>query len=41
MIKLTCSLKHSMAVNYPENFVLITFGHVELFTPKMQAEYIK
>ena len=41
MIKLTCSLKHWLAINYPENFVLITFGHVELFTPEMHEEYIK
>lgn len=25
----------------PYDFILITFGHVELFTPEMQAEYIK
>ena len=41
MIKLTCSLKHWLAINYPYDFILITFGHVELFTPKMQAEYIE
>lgn len=41
MIKLTCSLNHWLAVNYPNDFILITFGHVELFTPKMQAEYIE
>ena len=41
MIKLTCSLKHWLVVNYPKIYVLITFGHVELFTPEMQAEYIE
>ena len=41
MFKLTCSLKHWLAVNYPENFALITFGHVELFTPEMQTKYIE
>ena len=41
MIKLTCSLKHWLAINYPYDFILIAFGHVELFTPEMQAEYIK
>ena len=41
MIKLTRSLKHWLAANYPNDFVLITFGHVELFTPEMQVEYIK
>lgn len=41
MIKLTYSLKHWLAVNYPNVFVLITFGHLELFTPEMQKEYIE
>ena len=41
MIKLTCSLKHWLAINYPYDFVLITFGHAELLTPEMQAEYIE
>lgn len=41
MIKLTCSLAHWLVVNHPEVYALITFGHIELFTPEMQSEYIE
>ena len=34
--KLTASLEHWLAVNEPEAFVLISFGHVELFTDEMK-----
>ena len=39
--KLTASLEHWLAVNEPEAFVLISFGHIELFTDEMKGRYIK
>lgn len=39
--KLTASLEHWLAVNEPEAFVLISFGHIELFTDEMKVRYIK
>lgn len=41
MIKLTCSLEHWLFENYKDQFGLILLGHVELFTPDMQKEYLK
>lgn len=41
MVKLTCSLKHWLFHNHPYEACLITSGHVELFTPEMQAAYIE
>lgn len=40
MVKLTQSLQHWLMENYKEALVLITFGHVELFTEEMQKEYL-
>lgn len=41
MIKMTQSLQHWLFANYPKEFVLIGFGHLELFTPEMQKAYIE
>ena len=41
MVKLTQSLAHWLWMKDPNLVVLITFGHVELFTPEMQREYIE
>lgn len=38
MIKMTQSLRHWLFTNYPKEFVMIEFGHLELFTPEMQKE---
>lgn len=40
MVKLTQSLKHWLLENHPDIIHLIMFGHTELFTPEMQAEYL-
>ena len=40
MVKLTQSLQQWLFRNHPELIVLIVFGHVELFTPEMQQEYL-
>ena len=40
MVILTQSLEHWLWINHPELIVLLGFGHVELFTPEMQQEYI-
>lgn len=40
MVILTQSLQHWLWINHPELIALLGFGHVELFTPEMQQEYI-
>ena len=39
--KLTASLEHWLAVNEPETFVLVCFGHIELFTDDMKERYLE
>ena len=38
--KLTASLEHWLVTNEPEVFVLISFGHIELFTEDMNKRYM-
>lgn len=40
MVKLTQSLEHWLWENHKELIPLIMFGHLELFTPEMQQEYL-
>lgn len=40
MVKLTQSLEHFLATKYPRLLVLVSFGHIELFTPEIQKEYL-
>lgn len=40
MVKLTQSLQHWLWVNHRDKIGLILFGHVELFTPEMNKEYL-
>ena len=40
MVKMTQSLSHWLWENYRKEYTLILFGHVELFTEKMKAEYL-
>ena len=40
MVKLTQSLEHWLWVNHRDKIGLILFGHVELFTPEMNKEYL-
>lgn len=41
MFKLTCSLRHWLWENHRELISLLMFGHLELFTPEMKAEYME
>ena len=41
MVKLTQSLAVWLHANHPETMALIMLGHVELFTPEMQREYVE
>lgn len=41
MISLTQSLQHWLWENHRGVFGLIMFGHIELFTPEMQAAYLE
>ena len=41
MVKLTQSLAVWLHKNDPKTMALILLGHVELFTPEMQREYIE
>jgi len=41
MVKLTQSLRRWLFINHPEKLPLIMFGHIELFTKKMQREYLE
>ena len=38
-VKLTASLEHFLFTKYPEQFALISFGHVEEFTEDIKNEY--
>ena len=40
-VKLTASLEWFLWKYHPEIFPLLTFGHTELYTPEIQAEYEK
>lgn len=40
MVRMTYSMSHWLTQNYPELMPLIMFGHLELFTTKMNEEYI-
>ena len=40
MVRLTQSLSHWLFVNHPKELSLIMFGHVELLTEEMYAEYL-
>lgn len=41
MVKLTQSLQHWLFINHREKLPLIMFGHVELLTEEMCAEYLR
>lgn len=41
MVKLTQSLRQWLFENHPDKLSLIMFGHVELFTEEMNAEYLQ
>lgn len=41
MVKLTQSLEHWLWKNHREKLALIMFGHTELLTDEMWAEYIE
>ena len=41
MIKMTKSMKVWLLKFHPELYVLIGFGHLELFTEEMAAKYIE
>ena len=41
MVKLTQSLREWLFKNYPDKLPIIMFGHVELFTKEMNAEYLQ
>ena len=40
MVRLTQSLSQWLFDNHPEILPLIMFGHLELFTPEMEQEYL-
>lgn len=40
MVKLTQSLSHWLFENHKDKLSLIMFGHVELLTEEMYAEYL-
>lgn len=40
MVRLTQSLQHWLWQNHRDIIHLILLGHVELFTPEMQTEYL-
>lgn len=40
MVRLTQSLQEWLWRNHRELIALIMFGHVELFTPEMEREYL-
>lgn len=40
MIKFTGGLDEFLVAKYPKEFVLISFGHTELFTEEMKREYL-
>lgn len=41
MVTMTQSMGHWLFENYREKYVLIMFGHIELFNEEMQKEYIE
>ena len=42
MVKITQSLAHWLFENgYEKEMALISFGHIELFTPEMQKAYLE
>lgn len=41
MVGLAQSLSHWLFVNHPKELPLIMFGHVELLTEEMYAEYLE
>ena len=41
MVKLTWSLKIFLAKFHRQEYVLISFGHLELFTEDMEREYLE
>lgn len=41
MVKLTQSLEYWLWKNHRNKIALIMMGHVELFTPEMQREYLE
>lgn len=41
MVKFTGGLDKFLLEFYPKEFVLIKFGHTELFTEHMQKEYLE
>lgn len=40
MVQFVGGLDKFLAAKYPKEFVLISFGHTELFTEEMQKEYL-
>lgn len=40
MVQMTYSLQVWLLRNYPETFVLVSFGHTYEFTEQMQQEYL-
>lgn len=41
MVKFVGGLDKFLTEKYPEKFVLISFGHMELFTEEMKKEYLE
>lgn len=41
MIKITASLEHWLIKYHRDLYVLILFGHLELFTNELQQEYLE
>lgn len=41
MVKFVGGLDKFLTEKYPKEFVLISFGHMELFTEEMQKEYLE
>ena len=41
MVKLTQSLEVWLATYHRDLYVLITFGHIEVFTAELQQEYLE
>lgn len=40
MVKLTQSLKEWLWRYHPNLIVPLTFGHIELFTPELESQYL-
>lgn len=41
MVELTKSLRHFLFEKYRDIYVLLMFGHLELFTEEIEAEYLE